>query len=65
MILIITSGRPTSVPNFSWIGERVCELQQFFKCEKMKKGKKEEKKLESLLTHISETLNVIFFKFGV
>jgi len=32
----------------------------FFKC-----AKTQRKKLESLPTHISETLCVIFFKFGV
>jgi len=29
------------------------------------KDEKEEKKLESLLTHISEMLHTIFFEFGV
>ena len=38
MILIIASGRATSVPNFSWIGVRVCELTAIFQvCEKTKK----------------------------
>ena len=45
LILIIASGHPTSVPNFSRIG---VQLQKFFQVsEKMKK------KLESMLTHIS------------
>jgi len=56
LVVIIASGCPTSVPNISWYEGRVWELQQFFQvCEKIKK------KLESLLTHILESLYTIFF----
>ena len=72
-ILVIASGRSTSAPNFSssrfsWIRVRVCD---FFKCAKRRRREKNEEKIrkfavhQSLLTDISETLCVIFLKFGI
>ena len=54
LMLIIAFWHLTTVPNFSWIGVQVCELQRFFKCAKRRK------KTSKLLTYISETLCVRF-----
>ena len=48
LILIIASGHPTGVPNFSRIEGGGVQLQQFFQV-----SEKRKKKLESMLTHIS------------
>jgi len=65
-ILVIASRRPTSVPNFSWIGVRVCKLQWFFQVREKTKKKKKNEEIAWKFAHsyISETLYAIFFKFG-
>ena len=61
---MIASG-PTNTLNFSQIGVRVCELEQFFKYANKKTKKKMEKKHKCLLTHILKKVYALLFKFGM
>ena len=61
ILRIIAFGCLKSVPNFHQIGVWVCELEQFFKCAKRWRRKKQ----ESLLTHFLEMAYTIFFKVSL